>query len=77
MYEWFQKIWNVWPTFFVNGAVGYVNDTILAPMMGRTFGMIGAYTANGISFAAQSASIQTSYFQGKNFAMGWAGGNTP
>ena len=67
MFEIFQKLMTVWPTFFYNGLVQYANDAFVAPMMGRMFGMPGAYVANGAAFAAQAQGQSASYLQAKEW----------
>jgi hypothetical protein len=70
MWDWIQRTIDIWPTFFVNGFVDYLNDTMLAPAMSRMFGYPGGYVANGISFAARKSATETSYFHGSGFSLG-------
>jgi hypothetical protein len=70
MYEWFTRITDIWPTFFVNGAVVYFHERFLMPMMAGMFGYMGSYTAAGMTFAMQKTATETSYFQGKGFGLG-------
>ena len=76
MLEWFTNILNMWQFIFINGFIDYLGVQFTGPLIGNTFGNMGAYIESGLIFTAKQAAQTTSYFSsmGGSLSSMWGGG---
>lgn len=75
MLEWFTNILNMWQFIFINGFIDYLGVQFTGPLIGNTFGNMGAYLESGLIFTAKQAAQTTSYFSsmGGSLSSMWGG----